>query len=372
MTRQAWWWPLISAVVLTFAARADDLPIKQRQAIDKGLEWLAKGQAPDGHWGGQGGQRPGWTQGRQRSTNHTARAAMALLMQGSTLRRGPYSSQLQKAVDWLVANSQANGLIRNAKDRAEAKEYMEGHGFAMLFLASVYRQEQDGERRKQLKDVLTRAVDFCGKAQTTLGGWGYVSANEGGDWDVGDLTASQMQGLRACQDAGIAGTEPILAKGFKYLQRCTTRNGGVVFCLASGGGGGERPNLTAAALIGGFCAGQSDSELVKKWLKYCASHIAVGQEGLMDPDGSGRYYYAQALHLLGDDGYARLFPDSQLAERPTWSRYKEVSLGQLIGSQGTDGSWSGRNDSLVLTTMNLTVLQLDSTSLPIYRRPAMK
>jgi hypothetical protein len=362
MTRQAWLWPLISAAALACTARAEDLPARQREAIDKGLEWLAKVQARDGHWG---------PEGRLRSTALTGRAGMALLMQGSTLRRGPYSEHLRKAVDWLVGNSQANGLLSDVNDRAEAKEYMEGHGFAMLFLASVYPQEEDGERRKQLKDVLTRAVAFCGKAQTTLGGWGYVSAKEGGDYDVGDLTVSQVQGLRACRDARIAGTEPVLAKARKYLEQGTTKNGGVVFCLATGRGE-ERPNLTAAALVCGLSAGQDDSDLVKKWLQYCASSIAVGQDALTDPDGFGRYYYAQALHLLGDDGYGRLFPASGPHERLTWSKYKERSLGGPIAGQARDGSWKGRNDSLLLTTVNLTILQPDSTSLPIYRRPAMK
>jgi hypothetical protein len=297
---------------------------------------------------------------------------MVLLMQGSTPRQGKYSDQLRKAVDWLVGNSQADGLIRNPNDRAEVNDYMEGHGFAMLFLASFCLQEEDGDRRKRLKDVLTRAVDFCGKAQTSLGGWGYVSAKDARDYDVGDLAVVQMQGLRACQDAGIAGTGPILAKALKYLEQCTTRNGGVVFCLATGSRGGERPNLTAAAPVGSFSAGQYDSDLVKKWLKFCTYNIAIGNEGMMDPDGSGRYYYAQALHVLGDDGYGRLFPDSGPQDRVTWSKYKRLAVDPLVSGQGKDGSWDGRNGKLLQTTVNLTLLQLDSTSLPIYRRPAVK
>jgi hypothetical protein len=383
MTRQLWAWPLIAAGALGIAISADELPAQQRQAIDRGLEWLAKAQAGDGHWG---------PEGRQHSTSLTARAGLVLLMQGSTLRQGKYSDHLRKAVKWLVKNSQASGLLCNTNDNdsveglgfpvpagrrlgrgaGAAKDYMEGHGFAMLFLASVCRQEEDGDRRQQLKDVLTRAVDFCGKAQTELGGWGYVSAREGGNWDVGDLAVVQMQGLRACQDAGIAGTRPILTKALKYLEQCTTRNGGVVFCLATGGRGGERPNLTAAALVGSFSAGQYDSDLVKKWLKYCTNYLTIGNGALSDPDGYDCYYYAQALHMLGDDGFERLFPASRPEERVTWSKYKKHGVEPLIASQGKDGSWDRRNNKLLLTTVNLTILQLDATSLPIYRRAATK
>ena len=66
MTRHAGAWALIAAAALGFAVRADELPAKHRQAVDKGLEWLAKAQARDAHWG---------PEGRKRSTSLTARAA---------------------------------------------------------------------------------------------------------------------------------------------------------------------------------------------------------------------------------------------------------------------------------------------------------
>jgi hypothetical protein len=375
-------WALVSAGALGLAAAAAELPPEQRKAIDKGLEWIASAQARDGHWQARGGRH---------STSPTARAGLALLMEGSTPSRGKYRDHIRKAVDWLVERAQNNGLIYNttlpgaAKDSAklgqpapgwrrfaanvpgEARDYMEGHGFAMLFLASVYGQEQHGDRRKKLEKVLTRAVDFCGQAQTDAGGWGYVSAKEAGAADVGDLTVMQMQGLRACQDAGIPGTKPILDKALKYLEKCTTPGGSVTFTLR---GGGERPNLTVAALVGSFSAGQYDSDLVKKWLLFCRNNISL--DSRFDRDGYARYYYAQALHTLGDDGFERLFPRSPAEDRLTWSRYKKPVFDQLIGSQGRDGSWKWAREGLLLTTMNVTILQLDSTTLPIYRHPARK
>ncbi len=362
MTRQAWWFALVYAGTLGLAAQAVEIPEKQRKAIDKGLEWLAKAQAADGHWAAFGDRN---------STNLTARAGLVLLMEGSTTSQGKYRDQLRKAVDWLVERSQNNGLVCNVNNRFEARNYVEGHGFAMLFLASVCLQEEDAERRKKLEQVLTRAVDFCGKAQTDLGGWGFVSAKEGGGLDVGDMTATQMQGLRACQNAGIPGTGPILDKAVKYLEKCTTPRGGVMFSLAARGSTDERTNLTAAALVCSFSAGQYDSDLVKKWIAFCRFNIPanVNQN---DPFGYTRYYYAQALHVLGDNGFERLFPKSRPAERLTWSKYKSNILDQLIASQGQDGNWGPGNETLLLTTVNLTLLQLNATTLPIYRRTAPK
>src|SRR5207244_2651257 len=108
---------------------ADEVPSESRAAIQKGLAWVAQQQQRDGHWEASGGQYP---------TTMTALAGMALLMEGSTLRDGKYSSHLRKAVDWLMERSQRNGLIGNPNNPTEAARYMYGHGFGLLFLAQVY------------------------------------------------------------------------------------------------------------------------------------------------------------------------------------------------------------------------------------------
>jgi len=129
--------------------------------IEKGLEWLKRNQAPDGHWEANGGQYP---------TSMSALAGMCLLMEGSTLREGKYSDNLVKAVKWFLDRAQPSGMIGNPNNPTESQRYMYGHGFGLLFLASVYGEEEDVDRRKKLEGVLTRAVKFCGDAQTDKGG----------------------------------------------------------------------------------------------------------------------------------------------------------------------------------------------------------
>jgi hypothetical protein len=81
------------------------------------------------------------------------------------------------------------------------------------------------------------------------------------------------------------------------------------------------------------------------------------------------YYYAQALYMLGDDGFARMFPDSRPRERLTWSQYREVIFDYLAARQNTDGSWSqGHIGPLFSTACHLAILQLDKGTLPIYQR----
>src|SRR5436305_4314600 len=201
-------------------AQADEVPAKVRESIDRGLKWFADSQNRDGHWEANGGQYP---------TSMTALAAMTMLMEGSTLREGKYSDNLRRAVDWLMDRAQPNGLIGNPNNQTESARYMYGHGFSLLFLSCVYGEEEDGDRRKKLERILTKAVEFTGKAQTNRGGWGYVSAADGGDFDEGSVTITQLQGLRSGRNAGIVVPKSIIDKATKYLRKQTPTQGGVLY-----------------------------------------------------------------------------------------------------------------------------------------------
>jgi hypothetical protein len=353
---------LLLPVVTAPRLAAEEIEPAYRKAIDKGLEWVAKAQHRDGHWDANAGQYP---------TTMTALGGMALLMEGSTMREGKYAEKVRKAVDWLMDRCQRNGLIGNPNNPTESARYMYGHGFALLFLSQVYGEEEDGDRRKKLETILTKAVDFTGKAQTPRGGWGYVSSADGGGFDEGSVTVTQVQGLRAARNAGIEVPKGIIDKAHEYLKKCTTERGGVIYSLAHGGAamGGERPPLTAAALATVFSAGQYNSPLAKKWLIYCKTNIPIAQVGRSGHDEYMQYYYAQALYILGDKGYKKLFPDGKDSDALTWSQYRKQMFDHLVKSQGADGSWSGGYIGPIFsTTTHLTILQLDNGTLPIYQR----
>src|ERR1700736_4417685 len=132
-------------------ARADEIPAEFRPCVDKGLEWLNKNQSKDGHWEAFGGQYP---------LTMTGLSGMAMLMQGSTIREGKYKDNIRRAVDWLMARSMPNGMIGNPNIPGEAGRYMYGHGFGTLFLSCVVGEEEEGDRRRKLEEILTRAAKF--------------------------------------------------------------------------------------------------------------------------------------------------------------------------------------------------------------------
>ena len=95
-----------------------------------------------------------------------------------------------------------DGLIFN-QNATEAGRYMYGHGFATLFLACAYGEEDDKDRRKRLEDILTRAVKYIGNAQSTRKGAGITppAGRRQSGRRLGDDHAAA--GLAACRNAGI-------------------------------------------------------------------------------------------------------------------------------------------------------------------------
>ena len=356
-------------------AGADEVPAEFQPCISKGLDWLAKTQSKDGHWEAFGGQYP---------LTMTGLSGMAMLMEGSTLREGKYKDYIRRAVDWLMARSQPNGMIGNPNIPGEAGRYMYGHGYSLLFLSCIYGEEEEGERRKKLEDMLTRAAKFTHDAQTErestrykdpktgkplkLGGWGYVSAKEGNNFDEGSVTITQVQALRAARDAGIAVPPDAIPWAVNYLQESTNDQGGVIYSLAGGGGGEGRPALTSAAISCGFSAGDYNSPLVKKWLQFARAAVQpVGDIRFGQHDEYTHYYFAQAIYKLGEDGWAKLFGSDKDALK--WSTYRAATFPKLKAQQSSDGSWQGGQvGPAFITAVHLGILQLDNACLPIFQR----
>jgi hypothetical protein len=349
-------------LVLLFGqfVHADELAEKSEAAVHKGLTWLAAQQQKDGHWEGNNGQYP---------VPITALSGLTLLMEGSTLREGKYADPLRRAVDWLGKRAQPNGLIGDPDAPNQRRGgYNFGHAYAMVFLANVYAIEEDAGRRKKLELLLTKAIAFAGNAQTSRGGWGYVAASDGSDFDEGCVTQAQLEGLAVCHSAGLVVPGPVMDKASEYLKKATTPNGGVIYTVANGQAvaGAERPPITAHAAANQFALGERHSDLARRWLRYCRQSVPVSSKGYSFDEYTHRYY-AQALYQLGDEGYAKLFPDLKPEERLTWNQYRRTMTPFLLGSQLEDGSWKGLMGSVYGTTMRLFILQLDKGALPVYQ-----
>jgi hypothetical protein len=202
--------------------------------------------------------------------------------------------------------------------------------------------------------MLTKAVEFSGRAQTVDGGWGYVSAKDGNNFDEGSTTITQVQGLRGCRNAGIPVPREIIDKAIAYIHKCTQADGGVQY---SSKGGGGRPAISAAAIACLFNAGEYDDTHVPRMLNYAEKNL-----GNINNNGFGHwhyahFYYAQVMYREGGK---------------KWAAYRDQIDKRLVSESQPDGEtafWpQGYIGPVYTTATNLTILQLDKGTLPIYQR----
>ncbi len=309
-----------------------------QQATDRGLKWLASSQSKLGRW-----------TAANYPTAMTALAGTALIGSGSTTTQGPYAKNIRKAVDYLMTKSRSNGLIG---DPQTDNRYTYGHGFSMLFLSQVLGEEEDVERREQLAEVLQKAVAFSGLAQTKSGGWGYVSAKDGNDFDEGSTTITQVQGLRGCRNAGIPVSKEVIERAKQYIYLCKNKDGGISY--SSRNRGSSRPAITAAALASLYNAGDYDSQHVPEMMAYCKKNLYRMDN--VRHFGHWHYtylYYSQVVYREGGQ---------------SWRTFRDKLYTRIAREQNSQtGKWTGDIDPVYVTSINLTILQLNKGLLPIYQ-----
>ena len=304
----------------------------------EGLAFLARTQSSIGNW-----TTPPYP------VAIGALAGLALLCSGSTITQGTYATQIKRTTDFLISRSRKNGLIGEIDDQ----RYTYGHGFSMLFLSQVLGEEGLQDRRDDLMDVLNKAVSFCGKAQTAAGGWGYLSAKDGSDYDEGSTTITQVQGLRGCRNAGIAVPTEIIESAKRYIYKCQNEDGGISY--SSQQMGASRPAITAASLAALYNAGDYESKKVPEMLAYSRKNLySIGPGD--DSFGHWHYtylYYSQVVYRQGDE---------------EWLPFRDRLYTRIANEQAADGSWDGSINKIYTTACNLIMMQLDLGYLPIFQR----
>jgi len=339
------WLRLAGALAATGICRpacaAVDASTRSRwnEAIDKGLDWLSRTQSSRGQW-----NTPHYP------TALASLAGTALIANGSTTTQGPFAKEIARASDYLISKSRGNGLIGDPHTDAR---YTYGHGFAMLFLSQVLGEEGLLDRREEIVDVLTKAVEFSGNAQTAAGGWGYVSAKEGNDFDEGSTTITQVQGLRGCRNAGIPVSAKVIEAAKEYIYECKNPDGGISY--SSRQKGTSRPAITAAALAALYNAGDYDSQHVPEMWAYAKDQLHDISDAARS-FGHWHYtylYYSQVVYRQGDE---------------LWKPFRTRLYDRIVSQQRADGHWEGQIHPVYVTACNLIILQLDRGYLPIYQR----
>ena len=311
---------------------AEITPATQK-AIRNGLTWLAKTQSSDGGWG----------DGGNNDVACTALAGMAFLASGSTPKRGPYADNVSRAISFLLRRSDpTTGLIAPSNG-----SLIHCHGYAMLFLGEVYGMEVLPEQREKIRTVLKRAVKLTAESQSLAGGWFYSPGQQD---DEGSTTVTQVEGLRACRNAGITVPIQTINKAIDYLKKSQNPDGSIRYKVSNPGGG--TPALTAAGLVCFYSLGLYDSDNVKQGLKFVSQALANGSL-FAGHQFYTQLYASQAFYLAGE---------------PYWSTYWKQASKTLIQTQSTDGMWVGDVAPPFDTAVACIILQIPYRYLPILQK----
>lgn len=339
----------VIATAASFARATDRSAVQQRlpsgitpktkQAIDRGLAYLARKQDRQGSWSNKRGGYGVYP------VAMTSLAGLALLMDGNTTTQGRYAPQIDRAGRYLLQCASPTGLIKRTERESRP---MYGHGFAMLFLSQLHGMTEDVTRSRQIHQVLSQAVQLTARAQSPLGGWIYTPDSRR---DEGSVTVTQVQALRSCRNVGIAVPKSVIDAAMAYLDKSQNSDGGIRYTASHRGS--SRVPITAAAVCCWYNAGEYENPRAHKALEFCKRQLKPGA-----PTGGHDYYahlyYAQALYV-GNVSY--------------WDEYFPKRRDYLLGQQHPDGSWPGAGiGDIYGTAVALIILQLPYNQLPIMQR----
>ncbi|MAE76499.1 MAG: hypothetical protein CMJ85_06500 [Planctomycetes bacterium] len=175
------------------------------QAIQLGLEWLAKHQDEEGKWdcdefmkhdpAGDVCDGPG---NPVNDIGCTGLALLAFLGDGSTMRSGPYKDNVKRGIIWLKDQQDESGLLGTEAGRT----FMYNHAIAALALVEAYGLS----KYRTLKRYAQRAVDYIEKARNPYKVWRYYPHDGLNDssvtgWMVFVLSSADYFKLKIDQNA---------------------------------------------------------------------------------------------------------------------------------------------------------------------------
>ena len=312
------------------------------QAVVRALNYLSQQQLPSGAWPSeQLGASPACT----------SLAIMSFLAAGHVPGEGPYASQIERGVQWVLQQQHANGMF--ADERTHGPMY--SHGICTLMLAEVLGMTPK-ESAKPIRMGLERAVELILLAQDVrkdarnAGGWRYLAKSDDSDLSV---TGWQLLALRAAKNVGCDVPAECIDKAVVYVKKCAVRGNE---------GFGYQPGDASTAVRAGtgiLC------------LEICGEHHSPEALGAANflvrrplTPRDAFYYYGVYYCTVG------MF---QIGGQH-WDVLRDNLEPLVLGMQMPDGSWraqqgdEARGGTIYCTSMSVLALAVEYQYLPIYQR----
>jgi hypothetical protein len=182
---------------------------------------------------------------------------------------------------------------------------------------------------KKVKDIVTKAVTAIQKNQSTSGGWWYHPGSPG--QHEGSTTVCAVQAIVSAQNFGMPIDENVLDKGFQYLKKCQTPQGGFNYAL---GDGQNMKEGTAAGIATLGLMKQFDTEVMLKGYKFLLDLKPATITNERFPY-YGHFYGCMGMQLLYQE-----FKDDKA--------FREGTLGYIRAAQKDIMAWQTKEGNFPL------------------------
>lgn len=329
-------------------AEVGGTPVSE-QGVAAGLEWLARHQAEDGHWGpdclGPKGSRCekehpcGGARGGEYEAALTGLAVLAFQAGGNYDFNGkPYSDNVRRGLDWLVERQGPNGEIVGSMNHLGKvpgeparydQRFMYEHAIATFALGEACAVARAAQRHADERHLAaaSKAVEFIEAQQHNDGGWRYTP--EISNPSDASVSGWVMLALKTAKEAELPVHDSTLSRMTAFFKRLAdpltgrTHYQGTTFITHATTGVGM--------MVDEFIRHEPHSEFVKLGALFLADQAEIEWGTPVKHPGDFYLWYncTLAMFMAGGD---------------TWDRWNKVirdhvlSL-QIHGDQCDRGSW---------------------------------
>ena len=340
-------------------------------AVASGLQFLARHQAPDGHWSldqfhlnvntkfPENGPRlandQSTGQGTKNDVAGTAFGLLPFLGAGETHKPPPPGTPRDQNYQKVVEAGLRYLLSKQTRD-GEFPGGMYAHGLATIAMCEAYGLTSD----PLLKSPAQKAIDFIVKAQDPSGGGWRYTPRSGGDTSV---VGWQVMALKSGQMSGLSVPKSTLDGASKWLDSCMTSDkGGYGYT-----GPQETPTMTAVGLLCRMYLGWSP--------KNPGLQAGVARLKGNPPTALNNmyyYYYAtQVMHHMGGESFEFWNPKMRDLLIKGQDQGKDPKHPWQKGSWDPSGDVHGKvGGRIMITSLSLLTLEVYYRHLPLYRREA--
>jgi len=348
-----------------FAEGDWEITLKSEQALERGLEWLARNQGTEGNW-------------TSNDLGLVSLGGLAFLADGHAPGRGPHGQTVSRALDYVMNQAKPSGLLNTSHQQRD----MYNHGLATFVLAQIHGMTTTRDRR--LHQVLDRALKVIANTQCEDGGWDYRARRQSRGHDL-SLAVMQAKALRSAVDSGLEVRPEVIdlaiqsvrehycpSRGRRNTPESEMRTMPGQFTYSKGGGKGT----TAMAAAGVVCLqefGQYDDWRIPKNMDFIVERIRQLREprrrdGTMPFDAYTLYYVGQALYQVGGEQWEDNYPilRDYLVESQIINNNDPGHGGSWYDKGGSGGGRvGGRPGQLFATSVACFILAIPNRYLPI-------